>query len=235
MKHIQKQREPDSLRQLLNTAGAAYTGPQPDWQEALLNEQGHICAYCMGRISMERTSGKGSKPKIEIEHYQSRERSPQLQLIWRNMLGVCNGNHGLKPHCDKSVGGCDQNKVFIKGKGHGEVSLARLNPLRYEDSEALLTYSLSGNILSHAQIPSLEEDLNHRLNLNDERLVEFRKDQIDLAKKLLEKNYPDRRWDQRVFDKEIEAWSTQSDGKYKPYLMAVIWFLNWLKQRPKFN
>ena len=115
------------------------------------------------------------------------------------------------------------------------MSLARLDPLSQVASEELLTYSLSGEILSINQNASVEEDLNQRLNLNDEKLVRFRKDRIDLAKKLLEKNYPRRNWNQRIFDREIEVWSAQTNGEFKPYLMAAIWFLNWLKQKPKYR
>jgi len=93
------------------------------------------------------------------------------------------------------------------------MSLARLDPLSQVDSEELLTYSLNGEILSINQNPDVEADLNNRLNLNDGKLVKFRKDQIDLAKKLLEKNYPRRNWNQRIFDREIEVWSAQTNGE----------------------
>ncbi len=236
MKYIQKQREPDSLRELRQTEGAAYTGPRIAWQEKLLEEQGHICAYCMGRISIERSTDKGAKPKVEIEHYRSRETRPDLQLVWRNMLGVCNGSHGLKPHCDKADGGKNQQGVFIRGKIHGAVTLARLNPLSRQDSEDLLAYSLSGEIKSINGNPEVEDDLNFRLNLNDEKLVAYRQDQLDLAKKRLIKQYPHpRQWNQNALDREIEFWSAQDNGMFKPYFKAVIWFLNWMKQRPRYN
>lgn len=235
MKQIQKQREPDSLRDLRDTEGAVYTGPYPDWQKALLNEQGHICAYCMGRISTERSSDKGAKPKMEIEHYRSRETRPDLQLDWRNMLGVCNGNHGLKPHCDKTKGGKNQQGAFIKGKIHGEVALARLNPLSRQDSEELLTYSFSGVIKSINGNPKVEDDLNFRLNLNDEKLIGYRKDQLDFAKKRLMERCPHNQWNQNTLDREIEFGLAQDNGMFKPYFKAVVWFLNWMKQRPRYN
>ncbi|MFN0034568.1 MAG: hypothetical protein ACKVUS_05830 [Saprospiraceae bacterium] len=217
------------------TEGSAYTGPQTAWQEALLKEQGYICAYCMKRISTDRETGKGAKPKIEIEHYFSRETRPSLQLVWRNMLGVCNGNHGLKPHCDKADGGKNPQGVFIRGKIHGEVALARLNPLSRQDSEDLLTYSLSGEIKSTTGNPEVEDDLNFRLNLNDEKLMGYRKDQIDLAKKRLEIRYPNGQWTQIAFDREIEFWLASENGMLKPYFKAIVWFLNWMKQRPKYT
>jgi len=235
MRSIQKSREPNSLRDLRNTAGAMYSGPQSDWQEALLAEQGHLCAYCMARISMERSQEKGAKPKMEIEHFLPQEDYSDQQLVWSNMLAVCNGSTGSKPHCDKAEGGKNSLGHFIKGKKHGDVTLIRLNPLSTETSEDILIYSLSGEIKSINQTAEVEDDLNLRLNLNDERLVQFRKDRIDLAKKVLETKCPNRRWNQRDFDNEIEIWSTPSEGELKPYYKAIVWFLNWMKQRPRYN
>jgi uncharacterized protein (TIGR02646 family) len=88
MKHITKGQQPSSLTAKRSTKGSTYDGPQKDWQEALLAEQGHICAYCMRRISLDRKNGK---PCIEIEHYLSQKLHPKLNLRWKNMIGVCNG------------------------------------------------------------------------------------------------------------------------------------------------
>ena len=56
MKHILKNNEPTSLRIYRDsTPNATYTGfpSKKDIQESLLDEQGHICAYCMQRISLD--------------------------------------------------------------------------------------------------------------------------------------------------------------------------------------
>jgi uncharacterized protein (TIGR02646 family) len=235
MKYIRKKQEPESLRELRETEGATYDGPWQDWQKALLVEQGHLCAYCMARISLDRSNEKGTKPKMEIEHYLPRETYPDSQFDWRNMIAVCNGKSGLKPHCDKAEGGNNTSNYFVKGKKHGDVILLKLNPLSLDTSENIIIYSLSGEIKAIAQNPDVEDDLNLRLNLNDSKLIQFRKGQIDMAKELLEKKYPDRRWGQRDFDKEIENWLASSEGKLKPYHMAAIWFLKWLKQQPKYK
>ncbi|MEI7587687.1 hypothetical protein [Runella sp.] len=234
MKYVEKGIEPDSLRALRNTEGASYSGPQEDWQEALLEEQGWICAYCLGRISLERSKSKGVAPKMQIEHYLPREKHPEKALQWRNMLGVCLGNHGIKPHCDKTEGGKNEAGTYIKGKIHGDVVLQKLDPLA-KNVEALLTYSSSGEIKSVNSDPETDADLNFRLNLNDEKLIQYRKDVIDLAKSRLEKKYPDRRWNQSMFDKEIEQWSARKEDKHIPYFRAAVWFLNWLKNKPVYQ
>jgi uncharacterized protein (TIGR02646 family) len=125
MKHIKKQQEPQTLTDKRNTNGSIYDAPQKDWQEALLEEQGHICAYCMRRISLDR---KNSKPCIEIEHYLSQKLHPKLSLRWENMIGVCNGDTVLEGHCDKAKGKKGYKGVFVQGKANGRVKLNILNP-----------------------------------------------------------------------------------------------------------
>lgn len=227
MKHIIKNNEPPTLRAHRETPGSTYDGPQEDWQEQLLIEQGGLCAYCMGRISIDRTGGR---PHMEIEHYYPRQTYPAKRLLWRNMLGVCNGKLGNAPHCDKT-----DMVNRIRGKLHGDVNLAILNPLTFDDSEGRLTYSFSGEIKSNSNNPDVEEDLC-RLNLNDPKLKGFRKDAIDRARQLLEKKYPDKKWNQNVFLQEIEIWeSRNSDHLFQPYCQAAMWYLNWMAQRSKYQ
>ncbi len=232
MKHIKKGKEPQTLTNKRNTEGAIYECAQKDWQEDLLKEQGHLCAYCMRRISLDRKNGK---PCIEIEHYLSRKLHPNLSLRWENMLGVCNGDAGTETHCDKSKGKRNSEGLFVKGKANGEVKLNILNPLEINQSEKVIIYSLSGEILANAQDPDLQnkinEDLDIILNLNDEKLKEYRKEAIDLAKKLLIDKYPRGNWTLYQIEKEIEEWKNKRDGKYRPFCQAAIWFLEWRKAR----
>jgi uncharacterized protein (TIGR02646 family) len=234
MKHIKKQPEPQSLTAKRNTEGSIYDGPQKDWQEALLEEQGYICAYCMRRIKLKRENGK---PLIQIEHYRSREKHPELGLWWANMLGVCNGNYGIQPHlyhCDKSKGKENEQGIFVKGKVIGEVELNVLDPLDIKKSENIVTYSSSGKILPNTQNENLQqsiiEDLDCILNLNDEKLRMQRKQAMDIAKESLEKKYPNPTL--LEIEREIEVWKTKKDGKYQPFCQAAIWFLEYLKSKP---
>ena len=231
MKYIKKRREPISLTAKRNTEGASYDSPQPDWQKQLLAEQGYLCAYCMGRISLK--LNEKCEPSIGIEHYLSeqlcRERGLDSELRWKNMLGVCNGVSGSKSHCDKTNG-------TKKGKIYGNIELNILNPLNFTKSEELITYDLFGQILPNTQNEDLQqkitEDLNYILNLNDEKLRQFRLDAMDLAKENLERNNPTGTWTVKEIEKEIEIWNNQKDGKYKPFCQAAIWYLEWLKAKP---
>ncbi|NMF60418.1 retron system putative HNH endonuclease [Pseudanabaena yagii] len=232
MKYIKKGKEPQTLTDKRNTEGAIYECAQKDWQEDLLKEQGHLCAYCMRRISLDRKSGK---PSIEIEHYLSRKLYPDLSLRWENMIGVCNGDTGLETHCDKSKGKTSSEGVFVKGKANGEVKLNILNPLEINKSEKVITYSLSGEIFANVKDTELQnkitEDLDIILNLNDEKLKEYRKEAIDLAKKLLIDKYPTGNWTLKQIEREIEEWKNQKNCKYRPFCQAAIWFLEWRKTK----
>lgn len=232
MKYIKKGKEPQTLTDKRNTEGTIYECAQKDWQEDLLKEQGHLCAYCMRRISLDRKNGK---PSIEIEHYLSRKLHPDLSLRWENMIGVCNGDTGSETHCDKSKGKNNSEGVFVKGKANGEVKLNILNPLEINKSEKVITYSLSGEIFANVKDTELQnkitEDLDIILNLNDEKLKEYRKEAIDLAKKLLIDKYPTGNWTLKQIEREIEEWKNQKNGKYRPFCQAAIWFLEWRKTK----
>lgn len=221
MKHISKQPEPASLREKRNTPGSSYEGPQAEWQEQLLQEQGHLCAYCMKRISLDRKDGK---PQMEIEHILPREHSPENSLVWTNMVAVCNGKSGKEAHCDKTPP--------PNGKMDGKVTLEMLNPLRKDMSEALVAYGTGGEIKSINGNVTVNNELNKKLNLNAQVLKEARKEVINIAHKQLEKNYPDKKWNQRIFEKEIAEWSAKTNDKYKAYCQAAIWYLEWLRQKP---
>lgn len=66
-------------------------------REALICEQGHLCAYCMRSIPDERILEKDEDlSDVYIEHWQARsaERTNMENkgLDYRNMLAVCSGN-----------------------------------------------------------------------------------------------------------------------------------------------
>ena len=150
MKNILKNinNEPNDLREYRNnTPNPSYIGGNFSSQklkQALLDEQGYICAYCMKKISLE--LNEKHKPKVEVEHYKPRENNKELELNYNNLLAVCNGSvlsypeKELYHHCDKTKG--------EKGKVNGNVELKVINPLRKDKSEDLIVYTLNGNIKS---------------------------------------------------------------------------------------
>lgn len=223
MKYIKKGKEPLTLKVYRETTeNATYKGFGDKGQllkETLLSEQGHLCAYCMRRISTKRNAQNDNKPRIEVEHFLSQDSESTLTLVYENLLGVCNGNLFGAKHCDKSK---------------NELTLTRLNPLRKE-VETLVTYNSNGEIKSLKDDLEIEDDLNTLLNLNNQNLKDARKNVINLAKELMIKKYTSKLWTKTLIQKEIDLWKTKDkNGKFRPFCQIAIWFWEQQKKRNRY-
>ncbi len=140
---IEKGQEPASLIKYKQQNGAYYDGfsQKENVREALLIEQGHICAYCMRRIA---------KDTMTIEHYIPKTVDENLELDYRNMLGVCLGHRGHR----KEDMTCDAHR--------GNVVLT-INPLDRSKVQ-LIKYKSDGTIYSEDR--ETNNDLDVTLNLN---------------------------------------------------------------------
>ena len=69
MKKIIKSKEPKEWTEYRLTPGVKYS-PISELREALLKEQGYLCAYCMRRIP---TKDGNSEETSRIEHLKSRK------------------------------------------------------------------------------------------------------------------------------------------------------------------
>ena len=242
MKHIRKnsQNEPNALRRFrIETPHPTYKGygdndtvigeKQP-LKKALLKEQGYLCAYCMGRISLD--LNKDNKPQTEVEHFESQELRPDLSVVYRNMLGVCNGASITYPeqerlhHCDKTKG--------REGKMNGQVQLKKLDP-RSANCEKRVKYDLMGKIIAVNNDALVEHDLNKVLNLNNKALQNARKIVLDNAKNKMIKEKPTQHWDKAFLQKHLEEWRTMENAHFRRYCMIVVWFLKELMNKPHYN
>jgi uncharacterized protein (TIGR02646 family) len=235
MKYIQKNlREPQALKEYRETTPNATYGGYVDTEhklkEALLEEQGYICAYCMGKISNLELN-ENHKPKIEVEHLKPQKKYPHLSLDYSNMLAVCNGLSKPYPH-NKKIQHCDKTE---DGKANGQVELQKLNPLNKSNSEDLLMYDLNGKIKSKTNNEIVENDLNTVLNLNNDVLIKHRRVILDKVKSDLMQEKPMQQWTQSLFDKHLSLWQNKIKGKYRQYCMVAIWFLNDLKTKPRYQ
>ena len=154
MVYIKKGSEPHSLEYFrLATPNATYDGLPTDCKhdirERLLSEQGHLCAYCMGRIRMD---------SITIEHYipQGIDILHEHDLEYKNMLGVCSGLLYGHETC---------------GKKRGKEPLT-VDP-RNSNTVEKIAYSENGTILSSDS--NFSHDLADKLNLNTDILIENRR------------------------------------------------------------
>ncbi|MDZ7933942.1 MAG: retron system putative HNH endonuclease [Emticicia sp.] len=243
MKYIDKQikNEPQALRNFRNNTPNAnykgYTDKDIETSEthplknALLKEQGYLCAYCMGKISL--TLNENNKPKIEVEHFKPQETHSKLDLSYMNMLGVCNGLSITHPekeemhHCDKTKG--------EYGKMNGKVELKKLNPCD-KTCETLITYKADGEILAVNEDIDVKYDLENVLNLNNQALKDARKAIVDNARKNLMKEKPTQQWNKVFLQKHLDFWlSINERGEYKSYCMIAVWFIKTLLSKSQYN
>lgn len=235
MKYINKnlRNEPNSLRTYRSgTPNASYKGYGDGHllKKALLDEQGYICAYCMKRIGLD--LNQQNKPQVEVEHFLPQKLNPELDLVYQNMLGVCNGLSESYPemlhlhHCDKTNG--------EGGKIKGDVKLKKLDP-RSPSCEQFLYYDLEGRTLAVGNDEDVTHDLEKVLNLNNKALKAARKDIIDKAKDKMIREKPTQQWNRTFLEKHLTEWQTKAEGKFRPYCMAAIWFIQTLLKKPHYN
>jgi len=175
MRAITKGPEPTALRDYRAVPGATYDGKdftpvKDEVRKALLQDQLWLCCYCMRRISKD-TRPHPTKPdsppivQMKVEHWQSQEHFPTLQLAWGNLLGACLGGEGT-PKNDQT---CDTRK--------GEDPIAS-NPL---DPAHVATLSCRTDGRLESTDPRFQEDLDRRLGLNHAILLAERKSLLDRA------------------------------------------------------
>ncbi|CAI0904874.1 retron system putative HNH endonuclease [Serratia proteamaculans] len=155
MRFINKRGEPRLLTSY-RAAGGEYDGrnftPVKDSiRLSLLQDQGHLCAYCMSRITID---------NMKVEHWACQADNPIRQLDYSNLLGCCKGGEG-----DRFV-----NQTCDSRKGNKPL---KFNPSRLRDRiNTIIVYGGQGNIYSTDK--EFSEQIDTVLNLNKARLVENR-------------------------------------------------------------
>ncbi len=226
MRTIEKGDEPASLRRYradLRRSGAMATlTPENIWagyvekddaRDVLLDEQGHLCAFCMRRIL---------RRGMKIAHWAPRsdEASKHLVLAWDNLLGACQGGDGgprEQQHCDTAQGN----------------TALKANPAdRAQRCEHLFRYLPDGTITSDDE--DLRRDIE-TLRLNYKPLQTLRKQVIDrLLTRLTEAGGKTAYWPRAMLERELSVWSSRDHRRMLPDLCQVaIYFLEQLLARHK--
>lgn len=131
-------------------------------REALVRDQGALCAYCQRRISAEPDAA--GRPCMSVEHWAAQSTHPDLALTWSNLLGVCTGQAPVppdlrgprpRPHCDVSRGNKPLFLHPVEGQG--------------PDPRHHLRYTSDGRVEEQQPLPPDRQDIE-TLRLNDERL-----------------------------------------------------------------
>lgn len=208
MKFINKNNsEPASLTEYRASQFSSFNEMnKDDVRTSLLNEQGHICCYCMKRIP--ETS---KTPSSKIEHFKCRDNFQDEELNYNNMLLSCSGNQGLP----ELLQTCD---TF---KGNKDLSF---NPAsRDRNIEQLIKYKANGEIYSSDN--TLNDELEAVLNLNVKILKNNRRvlyEEVQNRIRIEGKKQDGKALKKRFLEKEKEKLLTLKSGKFREYCMVGI-------------
>lgn len=224
MKQIIKNNEPRSLIQHRAQRGNYDNLDKDELRISLIEEQGHICCYCMCRIPRRLKNEEIEKnyPDSKIEHVKCQSKNKDLELSYQNLLLACNGRHGYP----RQMQTCD---TF---KGENDLSF---NPAdRTKNIEDYIKYSANGEIYSENE--TINTELNNVLNLNTKDLKDIRE---VFYKNIQERiiNEGKRRQgkdiQKRFYELEKQELLTLKNGKLTPYCMIGIYLIN--KRLSKLN
>lgn len=224
MKFISKRnKEPEELSTYRETPGVTYDGIGKEIKDiikkSLLEEQGYICAYCMGKIKCDTCT---------IEHYISQTRhetSPLSEeehkknsLLYINMSGVCIND---SIHCDKH---------------RGNIPLEILNP-HHLTCEKLITYNLEGHVSPMGgEKEKVTKDIE-TLGLDCEKLKKQRKATLDEVWGRFEQEHKKENWSKELFlkyaDKYRHKQHTRKGLKYHAYCNFIVWYFEYYAQNFK--
>jgi len=195
-------------------------------REALMHEQGHLCAYCMRQIPDERIKKEDvDLSKVYIEHWIARRRErnqgENKGLDYYNMLAVCSGNEKAP-----EARGKRKKRFFTCDKKRDNRPL-KVNPLVMETLETI--YYTSDGVIKSSD-GEINDNLNITLNLNCNTeavtLTKNRKAVLDAVQEDLNKQEGD--FLQNCIE-QLHIWESESDPK-TPYSGIAIW---WLKKQIK--
>lgn len=198
--HKDSNNEPQSWIDYRKTPGVAYS-PSPDLRISLLEEQGHICAFCMRRIPVQ---DHAVKEHSKIAHLLSRTNHESKQLHYNNMVLSCPGNIDGNPHCDNAQGSTDITIPIFSSKFQ--------NSINYSSKDG--------------KIQSNNNEWDHQicdvLRLNNKLLMSNRTQTLDGVIQVLNS----RSWSERELKRQLEKWeNNDKSGKKHPFCGIVIWYL----------
>lgn len=241
MRHITKGREPESLTRYRTTAGACYDdyAEKDDVRRALLREQGHICCYCMQRISVD---------KMRIEHWEPQhgeEGASERDLTYANLLGACPGGERSteerreqrdrpKAFLYKPAGRSTEEPVHAYHhcdvhKGNTPLTVHPADPVK--NCELFIRYLPDGEITAE---DAIRRDLHETLNLNLGWLKRNRKKVLDATMEYLKVKHPKGDWPPGLLEREIaRRKSVDSRGMLDEYCQVAVYILEKRLRRSK--
>ncbi len=179
-------------------------------QEALITEQGYICAYCMQRIEFVH----------KIEHWNGQAENPIETLNYHNMLAVCSGKMR-----DIHVTHCDTKRGEYQTIGGGNLTI---NPL---DRQIMAGVRYLKNGIIYHNNAEINKDFDETLNLNHLRFVDNRKQQYEEVLKAIALKCKGKTPEiaRKIIKTIVGEWkkmhldANDQKYKYKPYCGIIIY------------
>lgn len=189
-------------------------------RDALLQDQGFLCCYCMRRV-------EPGKHSVRIEHHQSQSSAPERDLDWDNLLAACSGARKLRGRAkdDATARKVPRSEQTCDNRKGDEV--ITINPL--DTSVDTIRYLNDGRI--RHPIAQLQQDIDERLNLNVDFLVNDRLAARDeLIERLRQELGPDKSWTSASLQRYLDA---RRQGtclpRYFGYIEALL--ARWITKR----
>ncbi|MCR5836179.1 MAG: TIGR02646 family protein [Lachnospiraceae bacterium] len=204
---INKGKPPNSLISYRKEKYAYFDGcNKEDIRQALLKEQGNLCAYCMRRIDIT---------NMKIEHwYPENLMDDNGCLEYNNMLACCVGhNEGDSGKYDT----CDTHK---------KDTVIYIDPRNSEHINQIQYRSKDGTIYSDNDC--FNKDLDIVLNLNSEThyLKQNRKEALDSFKQFMIKRKISGQWNENMLKKVLNEYDTKDEnGERKEYSGIILWYI----------
>lgn len=201
---IEKSKEPKSWLSHRLTQGAVY-GATDDLRNALLKDQGYICAYCMRRIPVE---DNGASETSRIEHVTPQSSLTQKEAMdFGNMVICCPGaissTANNMTHCDRH-------------KAQSPISFSPFDQ-NFIDS---ISYATDGSIKS--SVKQYDAEINQVLNLNIPLLKLNRRNvRYSIVAQLSKRS-----WTKPELEKILKAYTSKDEkGMRMEYCGVVISYL----------
>ena len=152
-----------------------------------------------------------NEKSTKIEHWSPRNKDNEKD--YTNLLAVCNGNMGKPPaeqHCDTL-------------KGNQTITISPLKPT----CEKLVKFGPVGYVYSDD--PNIEVELESRLGLNRQHLVDERAKLLDRLKDAMQKaakNNPDSKLKKADLTGMLKEWQDQKGGEFEPFCQVAIAYIH---------
>lgn len=191
MKFIHKGKEPKAWKAYRETEGVEFRAID-ELQNALLEDQGYLCCYCMSQINKE---------NMKVEHWKPR-RYTSFIFDFDNLFAACKGDFCTDFHCDTK-------------KADDEITI---HPADLKnDCEKIIDYSLATGKLTYPE--AYQNEIEVTLNLNNKILISNRLAALDAVLSVLKAKKFNKSFIEKQIEK-FE--NTNSAGKFQPYCQIIL-------------